>query len=246
MRPNFTVCSSELKFSLKAAVLCSVNRRTVFSSIQHRRKQGNSIKNMKLIIVLIATVIGTIATVSGQQQISQECFTRPNDKNPKECCKLPDIKPPHEKFETCKQKFPKPTGPPPTPGNPPQGPPPGFNCMAQCILEQEGVITDGVISKDVATTTLVALVGSSSDWQTAAKTAVDTCYQQVSSLETEKDSLGCSVAAGVFKECLHSTMFTNCPTSSWTASTECDQLKAHVEKGCPLMTLFKGPHKHPH
>ncbi|XP_062549857.1 general odorant-binding protein 67-like [Armigeres subalbatus] len=196
---------------------------------------------MKLIIVLVATFIGSLSTVSGQQQINQECFTRPNNKDPKECCKLPDVKAPHEKFASCMQKFPKPSGPPPSSGSPPQGPPPGFNCMAQCILEQEGVMTNGVISKDAATSVWVALVGSSPDWQTAAKSAIDTCYQQIASLGTQKDSSGCSVAAGVFKECLPTTMFSNCPASSWTASAECDQLKAHLAKGCPLMTLFKGP-----
>ncbi|EAT36417.1 AAEL011486-PA [Aedes aegypti] len=193
---------------------------------------------MKLNLAL-AALIGMVAMVHGQQQINQECFNRPNDKNPMECCRAPNIMPPREELITCMQKFPKPSGPP-TPGSPP----PGHNCMAECMLEQQGIMSGGALSKDTATSKLVALVGSSSEWQAVARKSIDTCYSQVSSLGGQKDSLGCSVIAGSFMECMPSMMFTNCPSSAWTASAECDQLKAHLQKGCPLMTLFKGPHPH--
>ncbi|XP_062549395.1 general odorant-binding protein 66-like [Armigeres subalbatus] len=190
---------------------------------------------MKLSIAC-ATMIVIITAVHGQQQISQECFTRPNDKDPKDCCKSPDMMPPRDQFAACMQKFPRPSSPP-TPGSAPLG----QNCMAECMLEKQGIMTGGVINKDTATSNLVALAGSSSDWQATTKKAVDTCYQKVSSIGTQKDSLGCSVIAGSFMECLPSTMFLNCPAASWTANAQCDQMKAHLQKGCPLMTLFKGP-----
>lgn len=83
--------------------------------------------------------------------------------------------------------------------------------MAECMLEQQGIMTNGAISKDAATSKLIALVGSSADWQTVAKKSIDTCYQQVSSSGGQKDSLGCSVMAGSFMECLPSMMFTVSP-----------------------------------
>ncbi|XP_065076003.1 general odorant-binding protein 67-like [Ochlerotatus camptorhynchus] len=190
---------------------------------------------MKFNLVLL-TVIALVAMACSQQQISPECFNRPNNKHPKECCAAPNIMPSREQFTTCMQKFPKPDGPP-TPGSPP----PGLNCMAQCMLEQLGMMTNGVLSKDAATSKLVSLVGSSSDWQTVAKTTVDTCYQNVASMVSNKDSLGCSAAASPFIECLPTTMFTDCPASVWNPSNECTQLKAHLLKGCPIMTLLGPP-----
>ncbi|XP_062549998.1 general odorant-binding protein 66-like [Armigeres subalbatus] len=197
---------------------------------------------MSINVVLTVTLLGMIAMlVYGQQEISEDCFTRPNTKNPKKCCKMPNIKPPRENVTACVRTIPKPTGPPPMRGNHPRSFPPRQNCISECLFEQGGIISDGVLNKEAATTTLIALVGSSSDWQTVANTSIETCFEKVSSLGNQKDRLGCSMIAGSFKECVHTMMFTNCPTESWTASTECDQLKAHLEKDCPLMTLFKAP-----
>ncbi|XP_065075897.1 general odorant-binding protein 67-like [Ochlerotatus camptorhynchus] len=190
---------------------------------------------MKFNLVLL-TGIGLVATVCSQQQINPECFNRPNNKHLKECCATPNFIPTREEFTTCMQRFPKPDLPP-TPGSSP----PVFNCMAQCMLEELGIMTNDVLSKDAATSKLVSLVGSSSDWQTVAKTSVDTCYQKVAATLSEKNSLGCSVAAGTFFDCLPTTMFTDCPTSAWTPSDECNQLKVHLLNGCPIMTLMKGP-----
>ncbi|KXJ81307.1 general odorant-binding protein 67 [Aedes albopictus] len=193
---------------------------------------------MKLEFALL-TVVGLIAMSVGQQPISQECMTRPNDKNPKECCKAPHVIPPKDQFKECMQKFPKPSSPP-TPGSAP----PHHNCLAQCVFEQQGIMTDGVVNKDAASSKMVATLGSSPEWETVAKNVVDTCYQKVSSLGAQKDSEGCSVMAGSFMDCMPSMMFTNCPASAWTASTECEQMKAHLQKGCPIMTLWKGPPPH--
>ncbi|XP_055533488.1 general odorant-binding protein 67 isoform X2 [Wyeomyia smithii] len=148
--------------------------------------------------------------------------------------------PPREQFAACMQKFPSLTPPasPPTPGSPP----PGANCIAECILTQQGAISNGVINKDAVLSQLLSLIGSSNDWKALAKTSVDTCFSQVSSLGTQKDNNGCSSAAGAFLECLPTDMFKNCPPSSWTASAECDQQKAFLAKGCSVMALIS-PHK---
>lgn len=224
------------KLCIKAHISATVDCRTVlaFASVQSSYLTGK----MKFNLALLA-VIGLVSLVCGQQQTNQECFTRPNQKHPKECCAIPEIMPPREQLRTCMQKFPRPEGPP-TPGNPPAG----FNCVAQCMFEDLGIMTNGVLSQDAATSKLVAIVGSSSDWQTVATNSVNTCYQQVASMVSTKDSLGCSAAAGPFMECIPSTMFTNCPTSAWTSSEECTQLKAHLAKGCPMNTLMGHPHRH--
>ncbi|XP_053687342.1 general odorant-binding protein 67-like [Sabethes cyaneus] len=169
-----------------------------------------------------------------------QCYPPPNDKNPRECCAIPNVMPPREQFAACMQKFPPPppSASPPAPGTPP----PGANCIAECILTQQGAISNGAINKDAVATQLVSLVGSSTDWQTLVKSSVDTCYSQVSSLGSQKDSNGCSSAAGAFLECLPTNMFKNCPASSWTANAECEQQKAFLSKGCSIMALMKHPH----
>ncbi|XP_058463346.1 general odorant-binding protein 66 [Malaya genurostris] len=188
-------------------------------------------KNLCIVLTVLCLISSSIA---------QQCSPPPNTKNPKECCAVPNIMPSKEQFSTCIQKFPPPSGPPPTPGSLP----PNANCIAECILTQQGAISNGAISKDAAISQIVAVVGSSSDWQALAKSAVEKCYSQVSSLGTQKDSNGCSSAAGPFVECLPTEMFKNCPAASWTAGAECDQLKAHLAKGCSIMSLMPPPHPH--
>lgn len=113
---------------------------------------------------------------------------------------------------------------PPTPGTPP----PGANvsitlnqpkngkylfkhllgqCIAQCILEQLGMMTNGAISKDAAKSKVSSLVGSSAEWQTVAQGAVESCYTKASAVGSQKDSSGCNVIAGEFFECLPNAMF---------------------------------------
>ncbi|XP_058836148.1 general odorant-binding protein 67 [Topomyia yanbarensis] len=189
--------------------------------------------------LIFLTVISFIALSIAQDQ----CHPPPNQKNPKECCNVPTVMPSRDQFITCIQKFPPP--PPPAPGSPPPAPgtpPPGANCIAECVLAQLGMVSNGAISKDAATATLVAALGSSAEWQALAKTTVDACYSKVSSLLTQKDSSGCNAGAEPFMECLPTTMFKNCPTSSWAAIAECEQQKAHLAKGCPIMSLMGPPH----
>ncbi|XP_001661696.2 general odorant-binding protein 66 [Aedes aegypti] len=193
---------------------------------------------MKLNFALL-TVIGLFAMACSQQPISQECFTRPNEGNPKDCCKAPNVIPPKDQFAECMQKYPKPSEPP-TPGSMP----PNHNCLAQCMFEQQGIMADGAVSKDAAISKTVAVMGGSSEWEATTKNVVEACYQKVSALGAQKDSQGCSVMAGSFLDCMPSMMFTNCPSSAWTASTECEQMKAHLQKGCPIFTLWKGPPSH--
>ncbi|XP_062549402.1 general odorant-binding protein 67-like [Armigeres subalbatus] len=189
---------------------------------------------MKFCFALLCA-IGLVAAVTSMQ-INQECLTSPNDESPMNCCKAPEVVPHEEQFAECLQKFPLPTEPL-TPGSFP----PNHNCFSQCMLEQQGIMNDGTMNKDTAIEKMVASMGSSPDWQAASKSSVETCYQKVSPVGAEKDGQGCSVMAGNFLECMSSMVFINCPSSAWTDSTECDQLKAHLEKGCSFMTIWKGP-----
>ncbi|XP_062552950.1 general odorant-binding protein 67-like [Armigeres subalbatus] len=192
-------------------------------------------EDMSIKMVFVVTLYGMVVNqVYGQQEISEDCLTRPNTKQPTECCQMPDLIPPRIKVFACIKKIIKSRGPHRTSRNP-HGFPPKYNCISECLFEQEGVIANGVLSKEAATTALIAVVGSG--WQTVASTSIETCYAKYSSLGNQKDKLGCSMTAGSFKECVQTTMFTNCPNEFWTANTECAQLKAHLEKGCPLMTL---------
>ncbi|XP_062549396.1 general odorant-binding protein 67-like [Armigeres subalbatus] len=192
---------------------------------------------MKFCFTLLCA-IGLVAAVNGMQ-ISPECLASPNDESPMECCKAPKVIPPKEKFTECLSKFPVPIDELKS-GNLP----PNHNCLAQCMFEQQGVMTDGMVDKDSAISKMVAVMGSSADWQAAAKSSAETCYQKVAAVGAEKDGQGCSVMAGSFIECMPSLLFINCPSSAWKDSTECDQLKAHLEKGCSIMTIWKGPPPH--
>ncbi|XP_055630205.1 general odorant-binding protein 67-like [Toxorhynchites rutilus septentrionalis] len=186
---------------------------------------------MKFIVVLL-TVLNCTVLIYAQQ----ECLTPPNMADPRQCCAIPHTTSHREVFAKCMQKHPIPMV-----AAPAGGPPPGANCLAECVLEEQGLLSNGIISKDVALSHLLAEVGSSADWQTVARNSVEACYSQVSALGTQKDANGCSSIAGAFMECLPTTLFKKCPTSSWTASPECEQQKAHLEKGCSLMSLIKKP-----
>ncbi|XP_055611693.1 uncharacterized protein LOC129758247 [Uranotaenia lowii] len=169
--------------------------------------------------------------------IVAQCDNPPTGADPRACCNCPRVLPPRDQFVTCMQKIPMPSGPPPAPGTPP----PGANCMAECVLEQMGIITGGALSKDAAQSKVNSIMGSAPEWVPIAQKVVDSCYAKVSGKLSEKDSNGCSVAAGSFMECLPTDMFINCPASSWTASGECEAIKTYLNKGCTIMGLMRGP-----
>lgn len=76
------------------------------------------------------------------------------------------------------------------------------------MFEEQGIMMEGILSKDAAIGKIVAMAGSSSELGSVTKHVVESCYRKISALGAQKDNLGCSLIAGTFLDCVPSMMFT--------------------------------------
>lgn len=108
-------------------------------------------------------------------------------------------------------------------------------CTGECVFSEVGLLTADKKLDKAAIIKYFASTDAALAPVVAA--AVEKCY---SSYGAEVDSsLECKSGADEFQRCLLKAVFVNCPTSLWTETPECSELKTKVAK-CPMMPFMMG------
>lgn len=163
---------------------------------------------------------------------------------PSSCCILQNAVPAGflAATQNCRSQFPRPPRPPgpPTSGEIPKEFKDHHACMAQCIFTKNKMVNGEkiMIQDDVKKT----FTSSDTTFRPLVEAAVTKC---LSSYKNDIDqSLNCTSGAAELERCVLREVFLNCPTSSWTSSADCDDLKARMVK-CPNMPvkLMGGYHR---
>lgn len=160
------------------------------------------------------------------------------------CCNLVKVMPmgfmpAAQKCRATNPRPPKPSGPPAA-GEMPKEMKDHHACMTQCIFNESKLLNDDkTLNEDAAK---MFFTPSDADFKPIVEAAFTKC---LGSYKTNIDqTLNCTSGAAEFDKCLLRETFINCPSSSWTSSTDCDDLKARVIK-CPNLPIkMKGGPRH--
>nr|ANA10241.1 odorant-binding protein 31 [Adelphocoris suturalis] len=113
-------------------------------------------------------------------------------------------------------------------------------CADECVLKSQNLLTtDGELNKDAIKAQVVK--SFTGDW---AKLASDTADKCLASAKGEVTATAtCKSGAGQFIYCFRRNLFLQCPSSSWTETTDCAAAKARITK-CPNAKIPMGHHRH--
>ncbi|KAI8038517.1 general odorant-binding protein 67 [Drosophila gunungcola] len=175
-----------------------------------------------------------------------DCSKRPVLVNPKTCCPMPDFMT-DELKEKC-SKF-EVTLPPPTTGEAsgsfesrrrhhhPHPP----SCFSSCVFNETGIYQNRNLDQDKLQSHLQVVFKDSSDLQTAATQAFNTCATKIVEFEENLPArptpppglLTCPHDAGHLMVCVYFDLMKNCPDSIRNDSQECTDMKEYFTKCKP-------------
>lgn len=111
-------------------------------------------------------------------------------------------------------------------------------CISECILFEEGLLTDDKKLSRQAITEVFA--HTEDELRPVVDAAMEKCF---GSYEAEVNSrLECKSGSFEFSRCLSREGFLNCPVSHWISSPACEELKVNVTK-CPKIPVNMRPYR---
>ncbi|XP_058123211.1 general odorant-binding protein 67-like [Anopheles ziemanni] len=195
----------------------------------------------KLALATLVAVFGMISTQPPPPDAS--CFQR-GAVTAEDCCQIPKMVD-TAVMDKCRADNPR-SEQMPAPGVPKtEG-----CCVMQCILTETGGFANNALNTDAIKRTLASTIGADANFASAVNGAVDNCARQIQSdpaynvapISASPDRAGCSFIPQGFLNCLHTTLFKNCPAAVWTESSDCQALKQKLDGGCPYFSqLGRGP-----
>nr|AXS78208.1 odorant-binding protein 23 [Adelphocoris lineolatus] len=113
-------------------------------------------------------------------------------------------------------------------------------CADECVLKSQNLLTtDGELNKDAIKAQVVK--SFTGDWAKLASDIADKCLASAKGEVTSTAT--CKSGAGQFIYCFRRNLFLQCPSSSWTETTDCAAAKARITK-CPNAKIPMGHHRH--
>ncbi|KFB40316.1 AGAP012659-PA-like protein [Anopheles sinensis] len=191
------------------------------------------------VVILVAASLGLVAGHPGGHE---KCFANLTV-TVDECCQIPMLA---EKsiIESCRKQLPFKR----EHGKGAKGHGSHGSCIASCILTAMGGFKNekldvagfkkSVEKVSKANPAFTKLIGQAID-ECSASGQVDPAFTREPKSDDKTPS--CSVAPKIFINCVYSSLFEKCPSSAWTAKTECTALKDKLKSGCPYFALRKHP-----
>ncbi|XP_049539597.1 general odorant-binding protein 67-like [Anopheles darlingi] len=164
----------------------------------------------------------------------------PVAKNAAECCVTPSLVEPSA-FMACHSKWISQTKRQMAMEGIPRG-----CCVAECVMNQTGLYSDGKIDRAALTE---LYLGSAKplapEWKQITLDAIDGCFGMADSIKEEIDAGAkltpafdgeqiCHPISGTILACMGMTLFAECPAKLFTVNDACNQLKSYHSQ-CPFL-----------
>lgn len=203
---------------------------------------------MRSVVICVA-----VAAVFGCAAGQDECMPPPPGSMkrtpPSSCCNMEKVMPKGimSAAQKCRAIIPRPPKPSKPPGPPPAGEMPKelkdhHACMVQCIFNESKLLNeDKTMNEDAVKTYFTP---DDSDFKPIFEAAFKKCM--ASNKNDIDQTLNCTSGAAELQKCVLREAFINCPSTMWTSSTDCNDLKARVVKcpNLPVKMMKGGPHPH--
>ncbi|XP_058126547.1 general odorant-binding protein 66-like [Anopheles ziemanni] len=200
----------------------------------------NPIYGTTILVFLCSTLLASVAAAPSKDA----CAKGDINTDPFSCCTIPkllDV----AVVTTCFEKYPIDPATKPTKGS--------FSptdCMSECIMNNTGIYNKkGDVDSKKLSNVFTDSLPANSPWLTVVNNAIKECSTQATKKTGEfdktiaaskktatKGQLVCNPEASFLVDCIHTTVFTNCPASLRSASTECDSIWQFL-KTCPFSAL---------
>ncbi|EDS32239.1 odorant-binding protein [Culex quinquefasciatus] len=195
-------------------------------------------KSTTLSVLVLLTIVKL--TLAAEQNVPASCLNKKFKIDPFYCCPTPKLLNPTI-VKQCLELFPAPKD------DKDQVKP---DCMSECVMNRTGIFNrkKGVNDEKAMDTFVEKL--EDKVWVGVVENAVTDCLEQSetrrASFEADTKQLQkrfkndriCSPAAGFIMECVHVSVYKNCPDKKFAKNeTECLEIKKHLTQ-CPFYTIF--------
>ncbi|XP_053687339.1 uncharacterized protein LOC128736865 [Sabethes cyaneus] len=197
---------------------------------------------MKSLVSLILVLVYILQlTDAATDAVPPNCLGKTFNVDPFFCCKTPKLLD-EAVVKQCLQLFPPPSN---------QKDDIKPDCMSECVMNRTGIFNrKSSVVDDKAMNVFTDNLEENSLWVQVVETAVKECLDQANSrkqvFDTDMSTLKkrfnndriCSPAAGFIMECVHVSVYKNCPAKIFKSSdTGCAAIKKHLTQ-CPFFTIF--------
>ncbi|XP_050075605.1 uncharacterized protein LOC126563039 [Anopheles maculipalpis] len=192
----------------------------------------------KVFLVVCSTLLVSVAGVPnacGKLDLKTDPFT---------CCTIPKlldvsiVSSCFEKFPIDKDAADKGTG-----GMP------NTECMSECILNTTGIYNRGELDEKKLNSVFIDSLPQTSPWLSVVRKAIKDCSAKATKKDKEfgkavaqqkktggKGATVCNPEASFLVDCIHTTVFSECPVNLRSTTTECDAIWKFL-KNCPFSAL---------
>ncbi|EAT36416.1 AAEL011494-PA [Aedes aegypti] len=195
------------------------------------------------VLVLLAISHATLADPAAPDNVPASCLNKNFNVDPFECCKTPKLLD-EGTVKECVHSFP-----------PPQNAQDEIkpDCMSECVMNSTRIFDRRQNVNDAkAMETFLEKLNGKSVWAEIVQKAVKQCLDDADNRKEEfsrdmkalqqkfpKERI-CSPAAGFIMECVHVSVYKNCPASIFKDNLAgCPAIKKHLNvDNCPFYTIF--------